>query len=84
MLMGVQLLNSLRAEQADSNATVQRHPLVSGIVLSGNPYFLIWWATVGLTLTSQAMEFGVLALVVFLLIHWLCDVGWLEFVMGRF
>ena len=64
---------------ANSTASVQRHPLWIGIVLSGaNPYFLLWWATVGLTLTSQAMEFGILALVLFAMLHWMCDLGWLE------
>ena len=32
----------------------------------------------GLTLTGQAMEFGILALGLFALIHWMCDLGWLE------
>lgn len=79
LLMGVQLLLSLGGTNTDSDAPVQRHPLMTGIVLTGaNPYFLIWWATVGLTLTSEAMEFGVVALCVFAVVHWLCDVGWLE------
>jgi len=43
-----------------------------------NPYFLLWWATVGLTLTSQAMEYGLFVLVLFVLVHWMCDLGWLE------
>ena len=79
LLMGVQLLASLRKSETGSTASVQRHPFWIGIVLSGaNPYFILWWATVGLTLTSQAMEFGILALVLFAVLHWLCDLGWLE------
>jgi threonine/homoserine/homoserine lactone efflux protein len=79
LLMGLQLLASLRKSEVSSAATVDRHPLWIGIVLSGaNPYFLLWWATVGLMLTSQAMEFGVFALVLFAMLHWACDLGWLE------
>jgi threonine/homoserine/homoserine lactone efflux protein len=79
LTMGLQLLLSLGKSDATSAASVQRHPLWIGIVLSGaNPYFLLWWATVGLTLTSRAMDFGILALVLFALVHWLCDLGWLE------
>jgi threonine/homoserine/homoserine lactone efflux protein len=79
VLMGLQLLASLRRPEAQSAGSVDRHPFWIGIILSGaNPYFLLWWATVGLTLTSQAMEFGLLALVLFALVHWLCDLGWLE------
>ncbi|MGO8751348.1 MAG: LysE family transporter [Thermoguttaceae bacterium] len=79
LLMGVQLLANLGKSDAGSAASVQRHPLWTGIALSGaNPYFILWWATVGLTLTSQAMEFGILTLVLFAVLHWLCDLGWLE------
>lgn len=79
LLMGVQLLASLRTSDTGTATEVQRHPFWIGVVLSGaNPYFILWWATVGLTLTSQAMEFGLLTLVLFALIHWLCDLGWLE------
>ena len=59
--------------------SLEYHPFWIGVVLSGaNPYFVLWWATVGLTLTSRAMDFGLVALVLFALIHWLCDLGWLE------
>jgi threonine/homoserine/homoserine lactone efflux protein len=79
LLMGVQLLAGLRRSEIGSTTPIQRHPLWTGIVLSGaNPYFILWWATVGLTLTSQGMEFGILALVLFAILHWLCDLGWLE------
>ena len=79
VMMGVQLLASLRRAETGSTAQVQRHPFWIGVVLSGaNPYFLLWWATVGLTLTGRAMEFGILALILFALVHWLCDLGWLE------
>jgi threonine/homoserine/homoserine lactone efflux protein len=79
ILMGLQLLANLRRLDTGSTGSVERHPLWIGIVLSGaNPYFLLWWATVGLTLTSQAMAFGLVALGLFALLHWLCDLGWLE------
>jgi threonine/homoserine/homoserine lactone efflux protein len=79
LLMGVQLLRSLRATDSVSASSTQRHPFWSGVVLTGaNPYFLVWWATVGLTLASQAMEFGLLVLGLFALVHWLCDLIWLE------
>jgi threonine/homoserine/homoserine lactone efflux protein len=79
LAMGLQLLLSLRATDSAPETSPQRHPFWSGVVLTGaNPYFLIWWATVGLTLTSRAMEFGLFALGLFALVHWLCDLSWLE------
>lgn len=78
-LMGVQLLRSLRNSKADAATSVQRHPLVIGVLLTAaNPYFLVWWATVGLTLVVQAMQFGLLVLLLFAVVHWLCDLVWLE------
>jgi threonine/homoserine/homoserine lactone efflux protein len=50
---------------------------MAGIALSiGNPYFLLWWATVGLGLVLSAARFGALGLVLFIVLHWLCDLVW--------
>ncbi len=79
LLLGLQLLANARKSATEAVDPVERHPFWIGVVLSGaNPYFILWWATVGLTLTSRAMQFGVFALGLFALIHWLCDLGWLE------
>ncbi len=54
---------------------------LSGILMSAlNPYFIVWWLTVGLTLVLLSMEFGVAGLVAFIVLHELCDFGWLGFV----
>jgi threonine/homoserine/homoserine lactone efflux protein len=77
--MGIQMLRSASAPAAVADTGKRRYPLLTGIVLTaGNPYFLVWWATVGLTLTAQAMEIGILAFGLFALVHWLCDLTWLE------
>jgi threonine/homoserine/homoserine lactone efflux protein len=79
LLMGLQLLAGLRQPETASAATTARNPLWIGVVLSGaNPYFFLWWAWVGAPLVIQAMRYGVLALGLFALAHWLCDLGWLE------
>jgi len=79
LVMGIQLLRGLSTDESAEEVVPQRHPFWSGVVLTvANPYFLVWWATVGLTLTIQAMEFGILALGLFALVHWLCDLSWLE------
>jgi threonine/homoserine/homoserine lactone efflux protein len=49
----------------------------AGIILTAsNPYFLIWWATVGLALATRATQFGLLAFVLFTITHWLVDLLW--------
>jgi threonine/homoserine/homoserine lactone efflux protein len=56
-----------------------RHPFVVGIVLSGgNPGFLLWWGTAGLLIATTLRQQGWLALGLFAVIHWLCDLVWLE------
>jgi threonine/homoserine/homoserine lactone efflux protein len=56
-----------------------RGPVLTGIILSAsNPYFLLWWATVGLNLAKDAAGFGYIAIILFALVHSLCDMGWLE------
>ncbi len=76
--MGLQLLRSLRSATVHEATSAERHPLLTGVILTAaNPYFLIWWATVGLALTSQALHYGLLALVLFAIVHWLCDLVWL-------
>jgi threonine/homoserine/homoserine lactone efflux protein len=57
-----------------------RSPLAAGILLSvGNPYFLIWWATVGATLILRAVGYGTLGFAAFALLHWSCDFLWSYF-----
>lgn len=58
----------------------QGSSVLAGILLSiGNPYFIIWWATVGLGLVISATAFGVMGVVLFAIVHWLCDLVWLGF-----
>jgi threonine/homoserine/homoserine lactone efflux protein len=77
--MGAGMLLALRRPDQAAGASPRRHPLVTGIVLTGgNPYFLLWWATIGLALATEAATLGVWAFALFAVIHWLCDLVWLE------
>ena len=52
-------------------------PVLAGIVLTAtNPYFLIWWTTVGLGFALTATNFGLHAFVLFVVVHWLVDFAW--------
>jgi threonine/homoserine/homoserine lactone efflux protein len=54
--------------------------LLAGMLLSiGNPYFLLWWATIGLGLVLSAIGFGILGLVLFIIVHWIADLVWYTF-----
>jgi len=56
-----------------------KNAIMTGVLLSAsNPYFLLWWATIGLNLAKDAAGFGYIAVILFALVHSLCDMGWLE------
>lgn len=53
------------------------NPIVAGIVVSiSNPYWSVWWATIGLTYVTQAIQKGVGALIAFYIGHILADLLW--------
>jgi threonine/homoserine/homoserine lactone efflux protein len=61
----------------ESRATSHGSPVIAGIVLTAsNPYFLIWWATVGLALATDATKLGLHAFALFAVTHWLVDLLW--------
>lgn len=79
LVMGIQMLRDARKAAGTAPAVGTRGDLVTGILMTGgNPYFLLWWATIGLALATRASELGILAFALFAVIHWLCDLGWLE------
>ena len=79
LLMGTQMLMGLGKIDETMAASSRRSPFWTGVVLTGaNPYFLLWWAIIGITLATKAVDLGILAFALFALIHWLCDLVWLE------
>jgi threonine/homoserine/homoserine lactone efflux protein len=41
-----------------------------------NPYFFVWWATVGAALVMKAAAWGLPGLLLFGVVHWSCDLAW--------
>jgi threonine/homoserine/homoserine lactone efflux protein len=77
--MAIQMLKSLRSAEKQQAQVTKSAPVLAGIILSaGNPYFLLWWATIGLALATTATGIGIWAFVVFAIVHWLCDLVWLS------
>ncbi|MEN6609668.1 MAG: LysE family translocator [Methanoregulaceae archaeon] len=49
----------------------------SGVVTSAtNPYFWIWWLTIGSVLLMTALSGGILLAFLFMIGHWAADLGW--------
>lgn len=79
LLMAIQGLLSLKSQANNKHRALTNEPILAGIILSiGNPYFLIWWATVGLALATQAAQWGIWAFALFALAHWSVDLIWLQ------
>ena len=79
LIMAIQMLKSLHSAEEQQVTVTKSAPVLAGIILSaGNPYFLLWWATVGLSLATTATGIGIWAFVVFAIVHWLCDLIWLS------
>lgn len=58
-----------------------RSPVIAGLVTSiSNPYFWIWWFSVGSALLVSSLASGFVGLVAFILGHWLSDLSWFTFV----
>ena len=55
-----------------------RGAIGAGLVTTAtNPYFFVWWATIGAALLADARDFGNTGIVAMGATHWLCDLGWL-------
>ncbi len=51
----------------------------AGIITSVvNPFFWIWWATIGSMLIMKVHSFGTTGLIALIFAHWLCDLVWLS------
>lgn len=80
--MGVGMFRA-RKSIASGQKDTRYNAFTAGIMLSaGNPFFILWWATVGALLVLQAAEFGSGGLWALILTHWSTDLVWLSIVSG--
>jgi len=79
LVMALQMFITSRAAQDSRQKAREKNPVLAGIILSaGNPYFLLWWATVGLKLATDAKGFEIWAYGLFVIVHWACDLLWVQ------
>ena len=78
--MGLGMLSSVKAltlSAADAGANSHQHPVLAGILTSlSNPYWIIWWATIGLGYIALSLRLGFLGLFSFYVGHILSDLAW--------
>ena len=81
----MQIRSSLHeASEANETKKTTKHLLLLGLALTGlNPYFIIWWLTIGANLILLSLEFAGLWGVLFMYIcHVWVDYAWLTLVAG--
>ena len=78
--LGISMFRA-RAQVVREGKDLPYSAFTAGILTSAfNPFFLLWWATIGSMLIMRFLDFGIMGLVVFIVVHWLCDLVWLSFV----
>ena len=78
--LGISMFRA-RTEMVRGGKDLPYNAFITGILTSAlNPFFWLWWVTIGSMLVMKFFDFGVTGLAVFIVVHWLCDLVWLSFV----
>jgi threonine/homoserine/homoserine lactone efflux protein len=83
------MFNSLPQLNINSDAETKKQGNIylSGILMSlANPYWIIWWATIGLGYILHSIKFGIIGVVLFFIGHILGDLVWysgISFAIGK-
>jgi threonine/homoserine/homoserine lactone efflux protein len=83
IIFGIMTLKSAQGAtfQAPKSAALSHSPLAAGLITSiSNPYFWIWWFSVGSALLISSLASGLAGLIAFISGHWLSDLSWFTFV----
>ncbi len=90
VLMGIMILKDLRRIMLDLSAEGEGRRM--NLVLTGivgslvNPYWVIWWVTIGLGYLVSSMKYGIAGVIVFFLGHISADLLWysaISYVVAR-
>jgi threonine/homoserine/homoserine lactone efflux protein len=83
--MGLGLLKAARHShlEFDPQGDSGLNPVLAGVLMSAaNPYWLIWWLTIGLGYVLFSMKYGWLGVALFFIGHILADFAWYTLVSG--
>lgn len=78
--LGVSMFRA-RAALVRKGMDLPHNAFMVGIITSAlNPFFWLWWVTIGTMLVMKFLGFGITGLIVFIAVHWACDLVWLSFI----
>ncbi|MFZ5645954.1 MAG: LysE family transporter [Bacillota bacterium] len=73
----------LDSHSSEANGGKGLHPVTAGALISlSNPYWSMWWATVGLLYITQALQGGLWGVTSFYSGHILADLVWYSLISG--
>jgi len=65
----------------DETDDSKNHPVVAGILMSlSNPYWIIWWTTIGMGYILYSRQFGLPGIAFFFTGHITADLAWYSFI----
>jgi threonine/homoserine/homoserine lactone efflux protein len=81
VFMGYRISSSsdqLTDVSSEEKLALKYGPILGGVITSiSNPYFFIWWATIGGAFMLKGLELaGIFGLIMFLVGHWSADLSW--------
>lgn len=72
---------SRKATMRTSEEQTIANPYMAGLVTSAaNPYFWIWWLSIGSAMVIAGLEGGLVLAGAFMVGHWTADIAWYTFV----
>jgi len=76
--MALQVFQTRPVSSEERRKYPAQGPVAAGLVTTAtNPYFYVWWATIGAALLADAHTFGRSGVVAMGAVHWVCDAAWL-------
>ncbi|KAF5418569.1 MAG: hypothetical protein C5S49_01560 [Candidatus Methanogaster sp.] len=77
VVFGMMTLNSSKGATFSVGGSNAGGAVATGALISIlNPYFLIWWLTIGNAMVMDGLAIGVAAAVLFITGHWIADLAW--------
>jgi threonine/homoserine/homoserine lactone efflux protein len=78
--LGINMLKMRKDTSINEEYLPYSSTLVGIMTTVANPYWFLWWATLGAAMIMLSLELGILGLAVFTIVHVSCDIGWDYFV----
>lgn len=74
-------INAQKSNSKKFRVRLLDNPITAGTLTTfANPYWFIWWATVGAGYITFSLEQGITGVLIFSIGHFLADLGWLSLI----